>query len=94
MKAEDDWEDKTNGNINARLGVEEETDDDGVGKIEGEQNNNNEDDGRKTGDDIKQVGGKVVGGIIDESKEDDDDEDKGHQKHRSNRKKVESIYWH
>ena len=31
LKTEYDWEDKTIGNINARLGVEEETDDDGVG---------------------------------------------------------------
>ena len=47
----------------------EETDDDGVNEIEGEQNDNGKDDGGKTGDDDEKVGGKVVGGIIGESKE-------------------------
>ena len=92
LKAEYDWEDKTIRNINARLGVEEETDDDGVDEIEGEQNDNDEDDGGKTGDDVKKVGGRVVGEIIHESKEEDDDDNKGHQKRCSNREKVENVY--
>ncbi len=86
MKAEFDWGDETIGNINARLGVEEEMDGDGVGEIEGEQNDNNEDDCGKTGKNIEKVGGKVVQGIIKKSKEDDDD-DKGPPKHNSNGEK-------
>jgi hypothetical protein len=40
--------------IKERLGVvEEETDDDGVSKIEGEKNNHDKDDGEKIGDNIK-----------------------------------------
>ena len=92
LKAEYDWEDKTIGNINARLGIEEEMDVDGVDKIEGEQKNNDEDDGGKTGDNVQKVGRKVVEGIIHESKEDDDDDNKGHQKQHSKREKVENIY--
>ena len=48
-----DWEDKTIGIINARLGIEEEMDDDGESEIEGEQNDNNKDDGGKTGETSK-----------------------------------------
>ena len=88
MKAEYDWEDKTIGIIKERLGVEEETDDDGDGEIEGDQNDNDVDDGGKTGDNIKKVDGEVAGGIINESKakkEEDGDVDEEPQKHYSNR---------
>ncbi len=67
MKAEYDWEDKTIENISARLGIEEELDDDEVG---GQGKDNDEDDGGKKGDNIKKVGGKVVEGSINETKED------------------------
>jgi hypothetical protein len=70
-----------------RLGMEEETDNAGDGKIEEDQNNNGKDYGGKTGDNVKKVGVKVVGGIIDESKEEDDDDNKGPQKCCLNRKK-------
>ena len=65
--------------------IEEETDDDGDGKIEGDQNDNGKDYGGKTGDD---VGGKVVGGIINESKEEDHDDNEGPPKRHSNRKTI------
>jgi hypothetical protein len=87
LKAEYDWEDKTIGKNKERLGMEEETDDDGDGEIEDAQNNNGEDYGGKTGEDVKKVDGKVVGGIINESKEEDNDDNKGHQKLCLNREK-------
>ena len=59
LKAEYDQEDKTKRMIKERLGVvEEETDDDGVSKIEGEKNNHDKDDGEKIGDNIKRQVGK------------------------------------
>ncbi len=79
LKAEYDWEDKTTGKIKARLGVKEEMDDDGVGKIEGDQNNNGEDYGGQTGDNVEKVDGKVVGGIINKTKEEEEDDDEGHK---------------
>jgi hypothetical protein len=88
LKAEYDWEKKNKKLIKERLGVvEEDTDDDGVGKMEGEKNNNNKDDSGMSGDDVKKGGGKVVEGIINKSKEEDDNDNKGHRKCRSNRKK-------
>ena len=88
MKAEYDWGKKTKKMIRERLGVvEEDTDDDGVGKMEGEKNNSNEDDSGMSGDDVKKGGGKVVEGIINESNEEDDNDNKGHQKRCSNREK-------
>ena len=86
MKAEYDWEDKTTGKIKERLGMEEETDNDGDGKIEEDQNNNGKDYGGKTGNNIKKVGRKEVGGIISKSKEEDDDDNEGPPKCCLNRK--------
>ena len=68
MKAEYDWEDKTIENVSARLGIEEEMNDDGVG---GQGKDNDEDDGGKKGNSIEKVKGKVVKGSINEAKEDD-----------------------
>jgi hypothetical protein len=79
LKAKYDcWEDKTIGKIKERLGLEEETDysdeevsgknnDDGDGKIEGDENDYNDDYGGEKGDDDKKGGGKVVRGNDDES---------------------------
>ncbi len=83
MKAEYDWEDKTIENVSARLGIEEEMNDDGVG---GQGKDNDEDDGVKKGDSIEKVGGEVVEGSINKTKEDDDDDKRGHLNRRFSNK--------